>query len=49
VLILAIIFFLPGGILGFLQEKLKEKREYKKQRGESHEFPEDAGDIKSIR
>ncbi|PKN24632.1 MAG: branched-chain amino acid ABC transporter permease [Deltaproteobacteria bacterium HGW-Deltaproteobacteria-21] len=47
-LILAIIFFLPGGILGFLQEKLKE-RETRKQRGDSDEFAEDAGDIKSIR
>jgi len=26
-LILAVIFFLPGGILGFIQEKLKERRE----------------------
>jgi branched-chain amino acid transport system permease protein len=26
-LILAVIFFLPGGILGFIQEKVKERRE----------------------
>jgi uncharacterized membrane protein len=26
-LILIIIFFLPGGILGFIHEKLKERRE----------------------
>jgi ABC-type branched-subunit amino acid transport system permease subunit len=26
-LILAVIFFLPGGILGFIQEKLNQRRE----------------------
>jgi hypothetical protein len=26
-LILVIIFFLPGGILGFIQEKVNQKRE----------------------
>jgi hypothetical protein len=26
-LILAIIFFLPGGILGFIQEKLNQRKE----------------------
>jgi len=27
ILILIIIFFLPGGILGFIHDKLKERRE----------------------
>jgi branched-chain amino acid transport system permease protein len=30
-LILIIIFLLPGGVLGFIQEKLKERREREKQ------------------
>jgi uncharacterized membrane protein len=30
-LILIIIFFLPGGILGFAEEKFKERRERNKQ------------------
>jgi uncharacterized membrane protein len=29
VLILTVIFFLPGGMLGFAEEKLKERRENK--------------------
>jgi branched-chain amino acid transport system permease protein len=49
VLILAIIFFLPGGILGFAQEKLEARRKVRKQRGEIHGFSDDAGDIKSVR
>jgi hypothetical protein len=28
---LIIIFLLPGGVLGFIQEKLKERREREKQ------------------
>ena len=31
IIILIIIFLLPGGILGFAQEKLKERRERNKQ------------------
>ena len=34
VLILLIIFLLPGGILGFVQEKWKERQEGKDVRGE---------------
>jgi hypothetical protein len=30
-LILAIIFFLPGGILGFIQEKVNQRKERTKQ------------------
>jgi len=34
-LILVIIFFLPGGILGFIQEKLKGRRETTREKMES--------------
>jgi len=48
-LILLIIFFLPGGILGYLQEKLKGRGKTTQARDGHHGISEDRRDIDSVR